>query len=169
MTPGPAAPPGGSPNDIDPAGSDVIRELSELLFQSAWRLRRGAAKELAPLGVTVGQARVLRVVADGEPMRMADLAASLEIVPRSVTSMIDSLVAAGLVDREADPQDRRSVLVAPTPTGRATLDRVNHARRATAEELFGRLSPRQRQELLSLLAVLAEQDGAYPAASVGSA
>src|ERR1700674_1019071 len=97
-----------------PDSGDDVRRLSELLFRSSWRLRRGEAKELAPVGVTVGQARVLSVLADHEPMRMADLAASLEIVPRSVTSMIDSLVAAGLVDRDADPQDRRSVLVAPT-------------------------------------------------------
>jgi DNA-binding MarR family transcriptional regulator len=156
----PAAPIDGPATDPGGAGGDLVRQLSELLFRSSWRLRRGAIKELAPLGVTFGQARVLRVLADDEPMRMADLAASLEIVPRSVTSMIDSLVVAGLVNRDIDPQDRRSVLVASTAAGRAVLDRVNRARRATAEELFGRLS---------LLAVLADPDGASPTASVGSA
>jgi DNA-binding MarR family transcriptional regulator len=108
------------------------------------------------------------VVADHEPMRMADLAASLEIVPRSVTSMIDSLVAAGLVDREADPQDRRSVLVAPTTAGRAVLERVNRARRATAEDLFARLSSEQRQMLLDLLVAL-DHEGPRPTAPVRSA
>ncbi len=165
MNPRPTRP-AARPPDLDPG--DVVRQLSELLFVSSWRLRRGAAKELAPLGVTVGQSRVLKVVAEHQPMRMADLAATLEIVPRSVTSMIDSLVAAGLVDREADPQDRRSVLVAPTASGRAVLERVNQARRATAEDLFGRLTPEQRQVLLSLLVALADDDGANPTASVGS-
>jgi DNA-binding MarR family transcriptional regulator len=150
-------------------GADIVGQLGELLVRSSWRLRRGAAKELAPLGVTFGQARALRVLAAGEPMRMADLAASLEIVPRSVTTMIDSLVAAGLVNREADPHDRRSVLVSPTVAGRAVLDRMDSARRATTEELFGRLTLGQRRELLDLLVLLADQDTAPSAARVGSA
>jgi DNA-binding MarR family transcriptional regulator len=150
-------------------GADIVAQLGELLVRSSWRLRRGAAKELAPLGVTFGQARALRVLAAGEPMRMADLAASLEIVPRSLTTMIDSLVAAGLVNREADAHDRRSVLVSPTAAGRAVLDRMDSARRATAEELFGRLTSGQRRELLNLLVLLADQDAAPSTARVGSA
>jgi DNA-binding MarR family transcriptional regulator len=153
----------------DPAAVDVVGQLSELLVRSSWRLRRGAAKELAPLGVTFGQARALRVLAAGDPMRMADLAASLEIVPRSVTTMIDSLVSAGLVDREADTHDRRSVLVTPTAAGRAVLDRMDSARRATAEDLFGRLNTEQREQLLSLLVVLSDRDAAGATASVGGA
>jgi DNA-binding MarR family transcriptional regulator len=150
-------------------GADIVGQLGELLVRSSWRLRRGAAKELAPLGVTFGQARALRALAAGEPMRMADLAASLEIVPRSVTTMIDSLVAAGLVNREADPNDRRSVLVSPTVAGREVLDRMDSARRATAEELFGRLTSSQRRELLELLVVLADQDAPPATARLGSA
>ena len=150
-----------------PPGADLIGQLGELLVRSSWRLRRGAAKELAPLGVTFGQARALRVLAASEPMRMADLAASLEIVPRSLTTMVDSLVTAGLVDREADPHDRRSVLVSPTRAGRAVLDRMDSTQRATAEELFGRLTAPQRRTLLSLLVLLADQD--TTTARVGSA
>jgi DNA-binding MarR family transcriptional regulator len=151
-------------------GADIISQLGELLVRSSWRLRRGWAKELAPLGVTFGQARALRVLAAaGEPMRMADLAASLEIVPRSLTTMIDSVVAAGLVHREADPHDRRSVLVCPTGAGRDVLGRMDSARRATAEELFGRLTAGQRRELLNLLVLLAEQDARPATARVGSA
>ena len=158
-----------SPGSGGASGADIVGQLGELLVRSSWRLRRGAAKELAPLGVTFGQARALRVLAAGEPIRMADLAASLEIVPRSVTTMIDSLVAAGLVNREADAHDRRSVLVSPTVAGRAVLDRMDSARRATAEELFGRLTSGQRRELLDLLVVLADQDAPPATARLGSA
>ena len=101
----------------------------------------GAAKELAPLGVTFGQARVMRVLARaGQPIRMADLAATLEIVPRSVTTMIDTLEEAGLACREPDLHDRRCVLVTPTSAGHAVVERLDRARRATAEELFGRFT-----------------------------
>jgi DNA-binding MarR family transcriptional regulator len=141
----------GGPPSHEP-GSDPVGHLAELLFRTTMRLRRGSAKELAPLGVTFGQARVMRVLARADgPMRMADLAAALEIVPRSVTTVIDSLEEAGLVCRQPDPHDRRSVLVQPTAAGRAAVERMNRARRATAEDLFGRLSERERATLLNLL------------------
>ena len=152
-------------SETEVAGSDTVGQLTELVVRASWRLRRGAAKELAPLGVTFGQARMMRVlVRAGEPVRMADLAATLEIVPRSVTTMIDTLEEAGLVCREQDLHDRRSVLVAPTAAGRTVLDRVDRARRASAEDLFGRLTDPQRATLLALLAAL-DADGA--AAYVG--
>ncbi|HEV2993682.1 MAG TPA: MarR family transcriptional regulator [Acidimicrobiia bacterium] len=144
-----------------PGSTPEMGQLAELLVRASWRLRRGSAKELAPLGVTFGQARVMRVLARApEPMRMADLAASLEIVPRSVTTMVDSLEEAGLVGREVDPNDRRSVLVTPTVAGRSVLARMDHARRASAESLFGRLTDQDRTTLLSLLVALdADRDG----------
>jgi len=143
------------------AAPDVVAQLAELMVRTSWRLRRGAAKELAPLGVTFAQARVMRVLAGtGEPMRMADLAASLEIVPRSVTTMIDSLEQAGLVCREADANDRRSVLVSPSPAGQMVLDRLDRARRDTADDLFSRLTPGERAQLLALLVALDAERGA---------
>ena len=135
--------------------------LAELVVRTSWRLRRGAAKELAPLGVTFGQARVMRVLAGAPtPMRMADLAAQLEIVPRSVTTMIDGLEAAGLVARDPDPHDRRCLLVTPTSEGRAVLERMDRARRATAEELFSPLSSPERAQLARLLHALGATDEA---------
>ncbi len=143
------------------ADAESAAALAELVVQTSWRLRRGAAKELAPFGVTFGQARVMRVLAGSpEPMRMADLAAHLEIVPRSVTTMIDGLEGAGLVERDPHPHDRRCLLVTPTPEGRAVLERMDRARRATAEELFAPLSPPERAQLLHLLATVSATDEA---------
>ena len=114
--------------------------------------------QLAPLGLTYAQARVLRLVAaDGRALRMADLAAQLDVVPRSVTTMVDALEAAGLVARHAHPGDRRSVLVALSDDGRRLLDRLEKARRDSAEEVFGGLDAVQRQRLLELLGVLCER------------
>ena len=137
---------------------DTTLELAELLTHTARRLRRGSIVQLAPLGLTYAQARVLRLVAaDGRPLRMADLAAQLDVVPRSVTTMVDALEAAGFVARHADPGDRRSVLVALSDEGRRLLDRLEAARRDSAEEVFGGLDAAQRHQLLDLLGALCER------------
>jgi DNA-binding MarR family transcriptional regulator len=118
-------------------------------------MRRGTTKELAPFGLTFSQGRMLRVLGRAEGvMRIGDLAARLEIVPRSATSMVDALEEAGLAARQADPSDRRSVLVSLTPAGRTLLHRLGEARRASAEALFGRLDTEQLAALRVLLDAL---------------
>ena len=137
--------------------ASLASPLAEALTRASWRLRRASVKELSPLGLTFAQSRVLRILArHGEPMRMGDLAARFEVAPRSATSMVDSLEALGLVERRADPTDRRSVLVGLTPDGLALMDRIGELRRASAQALFVRLTPAQQQQLLDLLSVLNE-------------
>jgi DNA-binding MarR family transcriptional regulator len=70
--------------------------------------------------------------------------------------MIDSLETAGLVQRRADPTDRRSVLVGLTPEGLALMEHMGSLRRASAEALFGRLTTAQQEQLLDILTVLNE-------------
>jgi DNA-binding MarR family transcriptional regulator len=142
------------------AVTDSTAELAELLAHSARRLRQGSAAQLSPLGLTNAQARVLRIVALApHPPRMADIAARLDVVPRSVTTMVDGVEAAGLIVRAPDPHDRRSVLVCLTARGHALLARLEHARRATTEEVFGGLTADERADLARLLGCLCHRDG----------
>jgi DNA-binding MarR family transcriptional regulator len=141
-------------------GSDTTLELAELLTHSSRRLRRGSTTQLAPLGLTNAQARVLRIVAAaGRPLRMADIAVRLEVVPRSVTTMVDGVEAEGLIVRCTDPDDRRSVLVSLTARGHALLESLERARRATAEDVFGALTSAERADLARLLGALCRRGG----------
>lgn len=150
-----------------PPDTDLLAQLAELLTTASWRLRRGGKQELAPFGLTFGQARAMRIVAQMDaPMRIGDLAARLEIVPRSATTTVDILESAGLASRQADRQDRRSVLISLTGEGRALLERMDRQRRASAEALFGRLTPPEREQLLGLLRALTTAD--TPPANDGS-
>jgi DNA-binding MarR family transcriptional regulator len=151
VTPTPSATPAPPPPD----SPDTTFELAELLTHAARRLRRGSTAQLSPLGLTNAQARVLRIVASSShPLRMADIAAHLEVVPRSVTTMVDGVEAAGLIVRATDPDDRRSVLVSLTGRGQDLLERLERARRATAEEVFGGLTAGERADLTRLLEAL---------------
>ncbi|MEO5878135.1 MAG: MarR family transcriptional regulator [Streptosporangiaceae bacterium] len=127
-------------------------ELAELLLRAARSLRRGHRDAFEPLGLSPSQARALRVILKAaSPPRMTDLAERLGIVPRSATTLVDALEAAGLVRRADDPASRRSVLVVPTTEGLAVRDRLREARRRAAEDLFAPLSTAQRETLRGLL------------------
>lgn len=136
----------------------VSGQLADAVQQLSRRLRHGTRQRLAPLGLTPGQGRALSVLERaGGPMRMAALAEALRVVPRSATGVVEGLEELGLVRRETDPANRRSVLVDLTDAGRGTLEELAEARRETAEELFGALAPDDQRRLLALLTTL-DQD-----------
>ena len=130
-------------------------DLADLFLKAAKRIRRHQVERLAPLGLTPAQSRALRVIIGTEgPLRMTDLARRLDIVPRSATTLVDALEADGLVTREPDPANRRSLLVRPTDEGRAVRARIAGTRREAAREVLSPLSDAQRETLRDLLTVI---------------
>jgi DNA-binding MarR family transcriptional regulator len=135
-------------------------QLADLLHRLTRRLRRGQARQLAPLGLTPAQERALRVIArSDEPRRMTELAEQLGIVPRSLTTVIDALEEAGLVRREVDSRNRRATLVHLTEKGSAVRDDMREARRRAAEDLFAPLTGADREALARLLTIMDSEGG----------
>jgi DNA-binding MarR family transcriptional regulator len=71
-----------------------------------------------------------------------------------MTKRLDRLVEAGLVERRADPADRRGVLVGLTPHGKAVVDKTLDAHVANEERLLRSLKPADRRALDDLLRTL---------------
>ncbi|MBX6750913.1 MAG: MarR family transcriptional regulator [Micromonosporaceae bacterium] len=94
-----------------------------LLNQVARDIRTLLDQEFAPLGVTAQQAGVLLHVSAGEttPRRLAELLAT---DTAGMTRLLDRLERHGLVRREADPSDRRSIRVALTASGQALIPAI---------------------------------------------
>ena len=96
----------------------VTDQLADAVQQVARRLRHGARHRLAPMGLTPGQGRALSVLERaGGPLRMAELAAALRVVPRSATGVVEGLEQLGLVRRSPDPDDGRAFRVELTDEG----------------------------------------------------
>jgi DNA-binding MarR family transcriptional regulator len=129
--------------------------LSELLMHAARAQRRRWRELLEPWDLTPSQSRALRVLGDRDATRVSDLADALRIAPRSATEVADGLETRGLVERAADPADRRAVLLRLTDAGRAIRDEVAVARAADARTFFGRLEAEDRAALARLLRELA--------------
>lgn len=130
--------------------SDSFRAVSR-------RLRIQSQKALAPWEVTPGQARALGVLSRHGPVRLGTLSEHLRIAPRSATEVADALETRELVERRADPADRRATLVALTPRGEEVMASIRAARGAEAEEFFARLDPDDRAALARILDLLLSQ------------
>lgn len=75
------------------------------------------AEVAARLGMSFVRVKALRHLAQ-EPMTMRNLGAVLAIDAPYTTVVVDDLERRGLVERRADPDDRRRKIVAATDAGR---------------------------------------------------
>jgi DNA-binding MarR family transcriptional regulator len=135
---------------------DGTTALGDLVMRVARRQRHRWREALAPWDLSPHQARALRVVGSRDGVRLSELADALHIAPRSATEVADGLQERGLVERAADPGDRRAVVLRPTEAGRRVQKEVDEARAADSHELFGRLSDADRVELARILGHLTD-------------
>jgi DNA-binding MarR family transcriptional regulator len=139
---------------------DAAEQIAGLLDGIVRRQRR-ASREGFGESVTHGQFRVLRTLDRADRLlRLSELAAQLGIVPRSATSVVDDLEAAGLVARQPDPHDRRATLVYLTPDGLKVLATLREKRRDVMAGQLARLTADEQQTLAQLLQRLAEENPA---------
>lgn len=89
-------------------------------------LRMARVLERIDAGVSPHQYRMLKLIGGGGE-RSARLAEKLAVAKPTLTSTADSLVAAGLAIRQAEPGDRRVVRLCITPTGQSAIERADEA------------------------------------------
>jgi DNA-binding MarR family transcriptional regulator len=140
----------------EPADPVADESLSEALMAVARQLREKSAETLAPWDITPGHLRALRTLARHGTMRLSELSDRLQIAPRTATEVVDALQARDLVQRRADPADRRAILVEVTEHGASMLTEIRASRGTEAGRVFGRLNPADRAELARILSKLRE-------------
>ncbi|HMO76029.1 MAG TPA: MarR family transcriptional regulator, partial [Sphingopyxis sp.] len=75
----------------------------------------------------------------------------IEVEPITLSRMVDRLAEAGLVERRADPTDRRAWLLHLTPRADALLDGMRATTAALSEEATEGLSAAERKQLAALV------------------
>ncbi|MFF4734729.1 MarR family winged helix-turn-helix transcriptional regulator [Streptomyces sp. NPDC001262] len=100
------------------------------------------------------QAELMRVVAARPGIGVSAAARELCLAANSVSTLVNQLVAAGLLHREADPQDRRAALLHPTPACREQLQEWDAQRAALFHERMERLAAADRAALTAALPAL---------------
>ncbi len=113
------------------------------------RLAKQVEVAIAPLDLSLPQYRVLGLLADGSTASSV-LARQLAVSPPSVTAVVDGLVGRGLVERRADPQDRRRLTLLLTRDGKRLLAAADAAAEARLGEIAALLDD-DRDECTSTL------------------
>jgi DNA-binding MarR family transcriptional regulator len=116
--------------------SFIILDLARLIRQDF-----ETALDKAGLAITAGEARTLLWASRYPGLRQTVLAEKLNVDPMSLVAFLDRLEAAGLVTRQADPQDRRAKLIRATPAAADLIGRIDAIAIAVRERAMRDIDP----------------------------
>ena len=125
-------------------------EFGMALSDRMRRWRKLSEKCTAPLGLTLGEFRVLRVLSESGPSPMIDLAKEQMITGAAMTSIVDHLEQVGLVERVRSDSDRRVVSVAISRKGQDTVKQGLALYKKLIEKATRHVTEQERRNLLAI-------------------
>jgi DNA-binding MarR family transcriptional regulator len=139
-----------TPDRQDP----ITLEVVDLMARMVALFHKEYEEAAAARSLTGAQAKVLGLLRLG-PLPMRQIAQTLSCEPSNITGIVDRLEGRGLVERQADPGDRRIKLVAATPAGRDASSELRESLRFAREPLAS-LAPDERTQLRDLVRRIVE-------------
>lgn len=128
-----------------------MENIGSILADTARMMRRSFDTRARLIGVTRPQWQVLVTLARNEGINQGGLAEQLDVEPITVCRMVDRLQEAGLVERRADANDRRSWRLHLTAKAHEILEQLRPLAEAMVEEALDGIDQSDRQRLGELL------------------
>jgi DNA-binding MarR family transcriptional regulator len=141
--------PSTSPSKAETATSDVAARLRLAVA----RLQR-IVRQQAMGGLNLAEGSCLAIIDRHGPLSLSDVASRENLSAPTITKIVMRLENQGLIERLADPTDRRVSLVAVSKNGAALLKRVRSSRTAYLQRKLRELSDDDLGRLLAALPVL---------------
>jgi DNA-binding MarR family transcriptional regulator len=140
------------------ACSRVPAVLSEGLGWPVARLAHAVTQAhngaLAPHGLTLRTFSVLATIEAGVAHSQLEIAQIVGLDKTTLVATIDELESRGLVQRAADPEDRRARIVGITADGREIFERAAVTIHATDARIFSEMPPADCARLKDAFAAL---------------
>lgn len=137
--------------ETDPV-QDTDDDLAGRLALAIGRLNRRMRSSTG--GLSHGQLSALSSIARKGPLRPSELAAIEVVAAPTITRVVADLEARGLVQRQPDTDDRRSVFVEATDAGVELLLRARSDRARTVLTLLAERTPDELESIRAALAAL---------------
>lgn len=149
---------GRSPSVANSALDAGLRPLRRSLPMTLLRAREAVMERFRGMlrdnGLTEQQWRVIRVLAEREPLEVSDLAAHSFLLPPSLSRILRFLAARRLIKRRALNADQRRHEVSLTAAGRRLFRRVAPSSEAIYRELEQAFGEKNLEQLYALLSDL---------------
>lgn len=117
-------------------------------------LRRDFDRRARAQGLTRARWQVLWHLARNEGLHQAALAELMGVAPITLTRQLDHLEGEGLVERRADPDDRRRYLIYLTEAACPALEHLRELALQTRSRALAGLGPEEVEALQRMLNVM---------------
>lgn len=134
-----------------------MRQIS-VTYRCAMRYRE---RELEDTGLAGCQTPYLLALYRHEGLTQEELARYLNVNKSSVARQLAALEEKGYIRREADPADRRSLLVYPTEKANELQDRMRRVLRDWSDYLTADFTAEERETLSRLMSRVTERAESY--------
>jgi DNA-binding MarR family transcriptional regulator len=129
----------------------LLTSTGFLLARLGMESRRLFARMLAEHGLVPHHYGLLAVLDERGTVPQRELGEVIGVDPRNAVAVIDQLEEKRLLERVADPQDRRRYGVRLTPAGQRTMGHLRRAGTEVEREMLQGLDEAERARLHSLL------------------
>jgi DNA-binding MarR family transcriptional regulator len=119
--------------------SDLIMTVFELQRQLSLTMQNTTIPRWMELELTMAQFKTLFVVAHRGPLTVNALAEVLGVTQSTVSHLVDRLEQVHLVERVADPNDRRRIIVQLATTGGELIETLQQGGHQYMHNLLSRL------------------------------
>jgi len=130
---------------------DLNRDLLLVLHDVARLMRTRFDQWARAYGLTRAQGVILVRLSRQPGLSQNELAALAEVEPITVGRLVDRLEARGLLERRADPSDRRIRRLHLRPESEPILAAIHHYKLGLEQELTAGLEPEAREVVLEAL------------------
>ena len=130
---------------------DKVHEVAKALLDLAWWVQRKGPMRAGFEPLPVTERVILGYLEGDERSSVTEVGAALDIKPSNVSAAVRELGARGLVERVADPEDKRKTLLSLTEEARRNKRSIDAAVTGSLEDVLVQLSPEHREALFASL------------------
>jgi MarR family transcriptional regulator for hemolysin len=132
----------------------ITREIAVNIMDVARMLRTYADQRGRQFGISRAQWVVLIRLDRSEGLKQSELAEILDLQPISLTRLLDRLSENGLIERRADPNDRRANRLYLTPAARPLLEQLTKLGNEMMDIVLDGLDGKANERLLRDLTLI---------------
>jgi MarR family 2-MHQ and catechol resistance regulon transcriptional repressor len=136
---------------VSSSSSKAATHVWLVLWKAAHAIEQNAIRSVSASGLGLSEFAVLEALLHKGPQPVNVIGKKVLLTSGSITAAVDRLESRGLLQRTADPGDRRSRIVQLTEKGRHLIERAFQKHAQDMEETIAILRLGERVELVRLL------------------
>lgn len=128
--------------------------LADIVTRLRRALRRSVRTDVPFESLSVAQVELMQLLAEQPGLRASEIGDQLLLAPTTVSTLVGALLSASLIERVADPDDRRAWHLNLTKEGTTRLGEWQQSNKRVLHDALDRLNPSDQKALRGALPAL---------------